>query len=249
MEDSDFAVPSLPTLSSATDKRVHDFPRPTVAVDTALLTPDLDHQQLLVAQMWRADTRKWALPGTFVRKGETLADAVQRCLREKLGIEGIRTHQLHVFDDPDRDDRDWVMSVAHLAVVRPDRLRTLGSGSAAQTRFVPVDRPGELAWDHPEIVRLAKHEIRRRYEAGADPEHLLGRTFTLRELQRVHEAVAGTALDRDRFRRAMEHRVVATGEIRENTGSRGRPAELFRRKPPAGPVRGKPLAGLSRTKP
>ena len=82
-----------------------------------------------------------------------------------------------------------------------------------------MDRPGELAWDHPEIVRLAKTEIRRRYAGSADPEHLLGRRFTLRELQRVHEAVGREDVDRDRFRRAMEP-VVATGD-QENTGSRG----------------------------
>ncbi len=230
MGDSGLPTPSAQKVSAGTDKKLHDFPRPTVAVDVALLTLDLQRRALLVAQIWREDTRTWALPGTFVRRGETLADAVQRCLRDKLGVEGIRPHQLHVFDDPDRDDRDWVISVAHLAVVRPDRLQLLGSGSAAQTRLAPVDRPGELAWDHPEIVRLAKTEIRRRYTDSADPEHLLGPRFTLRELQRVHECVAGEDLDRDRFRRAMESHVVATGEIQENTGSRGRPAELFRRK-------------------
>ena len=230
MGDSDLPSPTDQRVSRATDNKVHDYPRPTVAVDTALLSLDLKRRQLQVAEMWRDDIEKWALPGAFVRRGETLTDAVQRCLRDKLGVEGIRTHQLFVFDDPDRDDRDWVISVAHLAVVRPDRLHSLGSGSAEQTRFVPVDRPGELAWDHPEIVRRAKHEIRRRYDTSADPEHLLGTKFTLRELQRVHEAVAGEELDRDRFRRAMESHVVATGEVRENTGGRGRPAELFRRK-------------------
>lgn len=230
MGDSGLPTFSTPKVSATTDKKLHDFPRPTVAVDVALLTLDTERRALLVAQMWREDTQSWALPGTFVRRGETLADAVQRCLRDKLGVEGIRAHQLHVFDDPDRDDRDWVISVAHLAVVRPDGLPSLGSGSAAHTRLVPVDRPGELTWDHPEIVRLAKTEIRRRYADGADPEHLLGRRFTLRELQRVHECVAGEDLDRDRFRRAMEVHIVATGEIRGNTGSRGRPAELFRRK-------------------
>ncbi len=230
MGDSRLPSPDSETVSRGTDKKAHRHPRPTVAVDTALLTLDLERRQLLVAEMWRDDIDKWALPGAFVRQGETLADAVQRCLRDKLGVRGIRPRQLHVFDDPDRDDRDWVISVAHLAVVRPEQVEALGSGSAGQTRFVPVDRPGELAWDHPAMVRLAKNDIRTRYKTGADPEHVLGGTFTLRELQHVHEAVAGKELDRDRFRRAVEHLVVGTGEVREHTGSRGRPAELFRRR-------------------
>lgn len=226
VKDSISQEQGVSTVSASTDKKLHNYPRPTVAVDTALLTWDSD-RGLLVVEMQRDDIDKWALPGAFLRKGEKLAEAVERCLREKIGVEGVRPRQLHVFDDPDRDDRDWVLSVAHLAVVRPDQLRAFGSGSA-ETRLAPVDRPGELAWDHPEIVRLAKNDVRERYETEPDPERLLGNRFTMRELQQVHEAVAGRALGRVKFRRTMEPLLAGTGLI-QDTGTRGRPAELYRR--------------------
>lgn len=217
------------TVSRASDKKpLHDYRRPIVAVDTALITIDPE-RGLVVAQMLREDSGRWALPGTFVRAGETLAVAVERCLRDKLGVEGIRPRQLQVFDDPNRDDRDWVISVAHVAVVRPEQLHALGTGKAGQTRLAPVDRPGEMAWDHPAIVRLAKNEVRERYAAEPDPDRLLGPRFTLRELRRVHEAVAGEDLGRDRFRRAMQNMLEGTETFEEHTGTRGRPAELFRR--------------------
>jgi 8-oxo-dGTP diphosphatase len=222
------AMRSEATVSIATDKNGVPYPRPIVAVDTALLTLDLK-RGLLVVEMWREDIGKWALPGTFVRQGETLALAVERCLRDKLGVEDIRPRQLFVFDKPDRDHRGWVISVAHVAVVRPEQLHALGSGWAPETRQVPVDRPGELAWDHPEIVRLAKNDVRERYRGAADPDRLLGREFTLRELRRVHEAVTGEEFTPDQFRYFTEGKVVGTGEREENTGSRGRPAQLFRR--------------------
>ena len=197
-------------------------------MDTALLTVDLARRQLLVAEMAREDTGKWALPGTFLRERETLAEAVQRCLSEKLGVQGVRPRQLEVFDDPFRDHRDWVISVAHVAVVRPEQLESLGTGSAG-TRLAPVDRPGELSWDHPKIVRLAKEYVRSRYAAEPDPERLLGPRFTLSELQEVHQAVLGEEeMDRFAFRRAMKPLLVGTGVMKESTG--GRPAELFRRR-------------------
>ena len=164
-----------------------------------------------------------------MRKGEILAEAVERSLRDKVGVQGIKPTQLYVFDDPDRDNRDWVLSVAHVAVVRPEQLGTLGSGSAAAVRLAPVDRPGELVWDHPAIVKRAKQHIRSRYEDKPDPDRLLGNRFTMRELQLAHEAVAGNPLQRDKFRRTMELQLIGTGNY-ENTGTRGRPAELFRRK-------------------
>ncbi|MEI6254406.1 MAG: NUDIX domain-containing protein [Mycobacteriaceae bacterium] len=228
----DNAIPDAadPRIPGPTDKKLHDFPRPIVAVDIALLTVDPDRRQLLVVEMARKNTGKWALPGRFLRERETLAEAVERCLGDKLGVQGVRPHQLAVFDDPYRDDRDWVISVAHVAVVRPEQIESLGSGSAA-TRLVSVDRPGELVWDHPGIVRLAKEHVRSRYEAEADPDRLLGPRFTLSELQRVHEAVAGhDDLSRYAFRRLMKDHLVSTGDFNEHTGSRGRPAELFRRK-------------------
>ena len=63
--------PDKARISLATDK-MHDFPRPTLAVDTALLTVDTDRRQLLVVEMEREESGKWALPGTFVREREIL---------------------------------------------------------------------------------------------------------------------------------------------------------------------------------
>ncbi len=229
MGDNALPERSEPRVSTGSDKKpLHNYRRPIVAVDTALLTI-CPKRGLVVVEMWRDDEDQWALPGAFVRYGETLAGAVERCLRDKLGVEGVRPRQLVVLDDPDRDHRDWVISVAHVAVVRPEHLHALGSGAAGQTRLASVDRPGDLAWDHPEIVRRAKNDVRERYATQPDPDRLLGPRFTLRELRRVHEAVTGEEFGRDKFRRDMEDKVEGTGLI-EETGSRGRPAELFRRK-------------------
>jgi ADP-ribose pyrophosphatase YjhB (NUDIX family) len=203
-------------------KRLADYPRPSVAVDTAVLTADPDHG-LMVLQVPRPDSRGWALPGTFLREGEVLADAVNRSLADKADIHRLRPRQLHVFDALGRDDRGWVLSVAHVAVVPPEVL----ADRLARTRLVPVAAPGRLVYDHREIIALAVDDVRTRYAALPDPDRLLGDVFTLRDLRLVHEAVTGDTLQRDTFRRAMEPHLDATGD-RVAVG-RGRPAELFRR--------------------
>ncbi|MBP1819281.1 NUDIX hydrolase [Mycobacterium sp. OAE908] len=201
-----------------------DYPRPSVAVDTALLT--LDTQLgLVVLEVRRPSGPGWALPGTFLHEGETLADAVDRSLREKANVRGLRPRQLHVFDDPRRDNRGWVLSVAHIDVVRPDQL---SSRLPETTRLVPVHSPGRLPYDHADIIRLAVEHIRANYADKPDPDRLLGEEFTLRELRLAHEAVAGRELQRDTFRRTMEPHLVATGAA--TSGTRGRPAEVFRRR-------------------
>ncbi|WP_416143310.1 NrtR DNA-binding winged helix domain-containing protein [Mycolicibacterium smegmatis] len=95
------------------------------------------------------------------------------------------------------------------------------------TRLVPVHTPGRLIYDHADIIALAVAEVRARYESSPDLDHLLGDEFTLRDLRLIHEAVAGHALQRDAFRRAMEPHLISTGDTVSR--GRGRPAELFRR--------------------
>ncbi len=210
------------THRDSSGKSLTDYPRPSVAVDTAVLTIGAD-RELLVLQVPRPGARGWALPGTFLRPGEILADAVNRSLAEKAGVHELRPRQLHVFDALGRDDRGWVLSVAHVAVVAPEAL----VDRFDTTRLVPVTAPGRLAYDHRAIIALAVEEVRARYAATPDPDRLLGDSFTLRDLRLVHEAILGQELQRDTFRRAMEPHLEPTGD--RVVAGRGRPAELFRR--------------------
>jgi 8-oxo-dGTP diphosphatase len=218
------------TYRDSSGRTLAEYPRPSVAVDTAVLTLDRG-LELVVLQVRRATGKGWALPGTFLHESETLAAAVDRSLRVKANVRGLHPRQLHTFDDPNRDGRGWVLSVAHVDVVQAEQL---ASRFAAQTRLVQVRAPGRLPYDHAEIIGRAVDDVRSRYIGKPDPDRLLGDEFTLLELRLAHEAVAGRTLQRDAFRRSMEPQLVATGTT--TTGTRGRPAELFRRheviKPP-----------------
>ena len=57
---------------------------------------------------------------------------------------------------------------------------------------------------------------------------MLGDTFTLLELQRIHETVLGRSLNKDSFRRRMlaSGMLKATGKAQTGVGHR--PAELYR---------------------
>lgn len=201
-----------------------DYPRPSVAVDTAVLTVvDGTLAVLLTRPADAAATSRdeWRLPGAFLHEGETLRDAALRSLREKAGIDGLHPRQLRVFDALDRDDRGWVLSVAHVDAVPADRVVTTES-----TRVVAADELPPLPYDHDEIVAAAVADLRERYASAPDPAGLLPPgPFAISELRALHEAVAGARVNPDTFRRSVIDRLRATGEIR--TGVRGKPAELF----------------------
>jgi 8-oxo-dGTP diphosphatase len=207
-------------MNETTSSRpLESYPRPSVAVDTAVLTVDEVLSVLLVEAV-----DGWRLPGTFLHEGETLANAVLRSLRMKAGVTGLRPKQLHVFDDPKRDDRGWVLSVAHLDAVPTSELAI----DTSIARITPVDELPPLPYGHEVIVARAVDELRAEYREHPDPRGLLREPFSLRDLQWMHEAVAGTELPRDTFRRAMEPQLLPTGET--GLGSVGKPARLFTRK-------------------
>lgn len=208
-------------------RTLEDYPRPSVAVDTAVLTvPESGRLSVLLTRTNEAaatDGDEWRLPGTFLHPGETLSEAVLRSLREKASVEGLRPRQLKVFDAPSRDDRGWVLSVAHLDVVAADRIRLV-----ERTRIVPVDELPPLQFDHQKIVAAAADALQAQYRTAPDPWALLGEgSFTVRDLRLLHEAIAGERFNPDTFRRTMLPGLKPTGALR--TGARGKPAELYRR--------------------
>jgi 8-oxo-dGTP diphosphatase len=207
-----------------------DYPRPSVAVDTAVLTVSGGNVCVLLVKREEPDHRgQWALPGAFLRERETLADAVLRSLRDKAGISGRVPRQLQVFDEPGRDDRGWVLSVAHVDVVPLAALEKALTSDGVRLASVTGEPEliAGLPYGHAEIVAKAVEWLRAAYAEAPDPGELLDEPFTLRDLRELHEGVAGETLMRDTFRRFMEPQLTGTGRMSD--GTRGRPSRLWRR--------------------
>ena len=229
------------TWRDSQGRRLVDYPRPSLAVDVALMTVTPHTGQLaalLVRRDEPLDGRHWALPGTFVHERERLAEAVLRLLRDKCDISGLAPRQLHVFDDPDRDPRGWVVSVAHADTVPYHRIsRQIEERS--DLHLAPVASPDgsrpplpddqtALPADHEEILTRAVDDLRARYRTAADPDRLLNDHFTIRQLQQIHDAVDGQASHKDAFRRFADDKIEGTAHV-DRSGP-GRPAQLYRRR-------------------
>jgi len=229
----------------AEDAELARYRGPHVAVDVALMTvelPDDGRPGLRVVVQQRPESAhqagEWALIGRMVRERETLAEAVQAALVDKCGIRGVNPRQLFVADAPDRDERGWVMSVAHIATEPWDRLSVvladrpdLGLIHVAQSPEITLTLPHgqqRLPYEQGLIVAEATLALRAMYAQQPDPGHFLAESFTVYQLRQVHEAVLGRELDKDVFRRQMQPQLEPTGRTSEHQV--GRPARLFRRR-------------------
>jgi hypothetical protein len=105
-----------------------------------------------------------------------------------------------------------------------------------------VGRPMQL--DHRRIAAVALARLRGKLTYRPVVFELLAERFTLLELQRTVEALAGVRLHKQNFRRLVERSrlVEGTGERADSRG--GRPAELFRYRPAVLTERPRPGVGL-----
>ena len=85
-----------------------------------------------------------------------------------------------------------------------------------------------MALDHRRMLATALGRLRGKIRYRPVVFELLPDVFTLNQLQRVVESLAGLRLHKQNFRRLVEHAglVEGTGQLESRTG--GRPAELFR---------------------
>ena len=169
---------------------------------------------------------RWALPGGAAEPEEGLEQTAARKLRETTGLTPSYLEQLYAFGEPDRSPTGRVVSVVYWALVRAE-LADAGVEDD-NVRWFAADELPELAFDHNRIVAYALWRLRTKMEYSRIAHALLGETFTLAELRRVHEIVLQRRLDPANFRRQIEasSAVVATGE--QVTGGRHRPPRLYR---------------------
>ena len=84
----------------------------------------------------------WALPGGFIRQGETVVEGARRELREETSLIANRLIPVGVFSKPDRDMRTWVISNAFVSVhKRGDGCHVKGGDDAREAKWLVVKSP------------------------------------------------------------------------------------------------------------
>ena len=247
-------------MAAMTESEPYDparFPAFAVTVDLVVLTV---RESRLSALMIRRGEEPFAgrtaLPGGFVRPGESLGEAAKRELAEETGLADLPVHleQLATYGAVDRDPRMRVVSVAYLALA-PDLPSPTAGGDAADAHWAPVadllpdqfpnaqavdgvgassrQRGGEraaFAFDHEQILVDGVERARSKLEYTPLAAAFCPPEFTVGELRRVYEAVWGVALDPRNFHRKVTGTpgyVLPAGGTTTRQG--GRPAQLFKR--------------------
>jgi len=213
--------------------RHQKYAKPSVTVDLVIFTIlDNDLKVLLVQRRGHPYKGCWALPGGFVdvgnaqdQQGEDVEQAAHRELAEETSLpEGsCYLEQLYTFGKASRDARTRVITVAYFALVPPHLALTVKAGDdASDARWFSVQQelPAmEVAFDHPEILRMGVERIRGKIDYSPIAFELLPPTFTVAELRAVYAVVKGDDFAVKNFYRRFR-RMQSDGIIEKAPGFR-----------------------------
>jgi ADP-ribose pyrophosphatase YjhB (NUDIX family) len=187
-----------------------------------------DALQVLMWQRAREPFKgRWALPGGYLQRGETLEESIRRHLAAKVDVRELaHLEQLETRSDPQRNPRGWELATAYLGLVPAG----LDPEVPADTGWHAVDALPPAAFDHGEIVDAALQRLRAKLSYTNAGFALAPAEFTLSELRTIYVAALGRHVSATNLQRVLLRREVLerTGAKREPGKTGGRPADLFR---------------------
>ncbi len=181
--------------------------------------------KLRVLLLKRVHSDKWALPGGFINKNEHLDDAARRALKDRTGLKTIYLSQFHTFGaferrgktEVDKTIQQLVSLNQHLANWFSQRFLTTGYFAFAEINkahpepdflsekceWVDLEKIPELIFDHRDIIQKSLDYIRLRINFLPFGKTLLGKKFTMSELQKLYESILNKELDRGNFQKKI----------------------------------------------
>jgi ADP-ribose pyrophosphatase YjhB (NUDIX family) len=157
-----------------------------------------DLKVLLIKRGFEPAKGEWSLVGGFLKKNEVLETAATRILTMYTGLDDIFMEQVATFSDIDRDPEERIVSTAYYALINIKEHSQKISQQFSAKWFSVAEAP-PLIFDHGNMVQSALKRLRLKAETEPIGFELLPEKFTMRQLQKLYEAVWSVSLDKRNF--------------------------------------------------
>lgn len=186
---------------------------------------------------------KWLLPGGYIRFDESVDEAAQNILKQRIGLENSYLKFLAVFGDKNRQfknvlkelfekmEMEWregywfnsrFVSLVYYSLVDIEKTHPSVGQFDEAFEWFDFDELPEMWMDHKSIVSTAREHLKEDIRQEQMTYNLLPKEFTMPELYRLHQVILEENIERSRFQKKM----IATGmferlpELRKSTPGR-----------------------------
>jgi ADP-ribose pyrophosphatase YjhB (NUDIX family) len=196
--------------------------QPGISVDCAIFGFHENALKVLLVKIKQVD--KWALPGGFIFKNETIETAAYRVLQERTGVANIFLQQFNAFGEPDRSDTsihqaryleygikipkdNWLLqrfiTIGFYALIDFTEVNLQDADANEGAEWIDITKLSNLMMDHENIVSKALEALRTQLAYLPIGRNLLPKKFTMPELQKLYETILDQKLDRRNFQRKL----------------------------------------------
>ena len=219
---------------------------PNNSVDCVIFGFDFEQIKVLLidrGQNLGNSKNQRALPGNLIYEDEDLDQAAYRVLEELTGINDIYLEQVGAFGNPNRiskeSDLEWLKSIrdqpnarvitaAYYSLVKIDDFIPKPHSFAKKAEWISITEINELAFDHFEILQVAKEKLKQKIKIQPIGFNLLPEKFTLSQLHKLYECIFEKPLDKRNFRRKIQKLNILTNLKEKQRGVPHKPSQLYK---------------------
>lgn len=181
-------------------------------------------KQLKILILEYHNTGLFALPGGFIKRNEGLDEAVIQGVKQRTGLDDMYLEQFHTFGSMSRSDpeamkriveennthskeNEWLfdrfISISYYALINYDEVTPVPDALSDSINWYAINELPLLMMDHRIIVAKALEVLQNNLERKLVGINLLPAKFTMKQLQKVYEAILGEELRRTTFQRRI----------------------------------------------
>lgn len=168
---------------------IEQFERPSVATDIVAFAVMQDGEQSNIRKLANRELKlllvkrsqfpykgAWALPGGFLRPGETIEETAKRELLEETGVENPFLHLAGVYSEAGRDPRGWIISNSFISLINAENCSLRADTDAWDAAWfcVKLQSDNTSSDDSTSTTKMIKHTLTLSFDSASSDSNIKG---------------------------------------------------------------------------